>query len=64
MEGNWSFKMNRVEYYSKRPQVQERNDANRSGITNALGTRRCCVIDKTSVLIQEESVILKVARHF
>jgi GTP cyclohydrolase I len=46
MEGNWSFKMNRVEYYSKRPQVQERNDANRSGITKCFRYKDvACVID-------------------
>jgi GTP cyclohydrolase I len=32
--------MNRiVEYYSKRPQVQELDNANRSGLQNALGTK-------------------------
>jgi hypothetical protein len=39
------------------------NDANCSGITNRFGTEDvACVIDKHLVLIQEESVILRVAR--
>jgi GTP cyclohydrolase I len=63
---NWSFKMNRiVEYYSKRPQVQERLTMQIvQELQNALGTKDvACVIDaKHLCVIQEESVISKVAQ--
>jgi GTP cyclohydrolase I len=55
--------MNRiVEYYSK-DRTRALDNANRSELQNALGTKDvACVIDaKHLCVIQEESVILKVA---
>jgi hypothetical protein len=57
--------MNRiVEYYAKTSGTRAFNDANCSELQIALGTEDvACVIDaNTFVLIQEESVILRVAR--
>jgi hypothetical protein len=55
--------MNRiVEYYSKKTTgTRAPDDANRSGIKNALGTKTLHVIDAKHLVIQERSVILKVA---